>query len=167
MLSKRSRICCWSIRKSSMKPDSFRTVILRHGPRYYGAEQVDAAAERWGDSAGGDGTPPLPRETAVAPHAAAQERGPPVLQSLSNVIARLGEVGAGVARKVASHCRFLLFDRLRELVVGHDRNVRLQVDHETLGECDLPERLGVVHVRPRARQVSRNALGDRGGPAVL
>ena len=49
MLSKRSRICCWSIRKYSMKPDSFRTVILRHGPRYYGAEQVDAAAERWGE----------------------------------------------------------------------------------------------------------------------
>ena len=59
MLSKKSRICCWSIRKSSMKPDSFRTVILRHGPRYYGAEQVDAAAERWGEPS---------RRAAVIPH---------------------------------------------------------------------------------------------------
>ena len=60
-----------------------------------------------------------------------------------------------------------LCNRLRKLVVGHDRDVRFQVDHETLGERNLPEADQPVHAAARCGEIGRDGLGDRGGLAVL
>ena len=50
--------------------------------------------------------------------------------------------------------RNTLGNRLRKLVVGHDRDVRFQVDHETLGERNLPEADQPVHSAARCGEVS-------------
>lgn len=59
-----------------------------------------------------------------------------------------------------------LLDGLRDLVVDDGRNLGLEVDDEALGERDLAEGIGVVHVRAGAGQVGRNGLRERGSSAV-